>query len=136
MRKFILTIFACFYLFTSVGANLSLHYCMDRLVGWGFAAPDQHSDDGRCGHCGMEKKDSRGCCSHQHKPIKLAGDQKAADNLLLASALLHPAPMPASFADHYVCNLLLSAAQAYPVSHAPPSYTGVALHVRNRVFLI
>src|SRR5438034_11541801 len=74
MKKFVVAILALFYLTTSSGATIHLHYCMGKLAEWSFG----HSQSDICSKCGMEKKDNNnGCCKDEFKQIKLVQDQNA-----------------------------------------------------------
>jgi hypothetical protein len=80
MKKFLSGILAIFYLSTSMGASVHLHYCMGKLISWGFV----NHENPNCDYCGMPKfsapKDNqiakKGCCSDEHKLLKTDKDQK------------------------------------------------------------
>ena len=81
MKRVLISILAFFYLSTSLGATLHLHYCMGKLVSWGFVSNESEN----CSFCGMPKKKSAGenqirknnCCKDDHKEIRTVGDQKS-----------------------------------------------------------
>ena len=71
MKKFALAILAFFYLSTSAGTTLHLHYCMDQLVDWNLGSNEKPEDT--CSNCGMPKTEAtnNGFCREEHKHIKL-----------------------------------------------------------------
>lgn len=132
MKKFIVAILAFLYLGTSTGATVNLHYCMGKLADWSLG----HDDSKTCGTCGMKKVHHKkmGCCKDEKKFLKIDSDQKftektSKDFLFVGLAL------PFSFEE---CNHI-----KYPdfsnqhfFGHSPPSKPGVAIYIRNCVFLI
>lgn len=52
MKKFLVAILALLYLTTSTGATVHMHYCMGKLIDWGFT----HSKKDSCENCGMSKR--------------------------------------------------------------------------------
>jgi hypothetical protein len=76
MKKIIIAIVAFFYLVISSGFTVHMHYCMNKLAGWGLF----HSDKDKCGICGMHKGDTKGCCKDEHKAVRFINDQKVTDN--------------------------------------------------------
>ena len=67
MKKILVLIVAVLYITVSSGLPVTLHYCMDKLVGWGVS----HQPANKCGKCGMTKKTQRGCCHDVQKFIKV-----------------------------------------------------------------
>ena len=128
MKKILVSIFAVFYLASSVGATVHLHFCMDKLINWSLL----NSDGDKCDKCGM-KKDG-GCCKDEHKFVKNNIDQKVAESAIqllqmatvaTQTALIYPS-------EHYFSSLI----QEYPISHAPPRSNGVGIYILNSVFRI
>jgi hypothetical protein len=114
----------------TIGATVHLHYCMDEFVGWSLF----HSNDDKCGKCGMEEKDKDGCCKDEHKQLKLKTDhQKAAVaqsiNLVTAAVLFEPV-IDFNFQSIVRLN------ESYPTCHAPPDNGNINFHVLYCVFLI
>jgi hypothetical protein len=128
MKKVLFAIIAVFYLGTSMGATVNLHYCMGRLVDWDLS----HERDHTCGKCGMDKTKKNGCCEDKFKVVQVEKDQKAESAYKLsqppAIAIIHHYP---SF--NQVIVPVVSEEQ--PVSHAPPR-TQVPVHIRYCVFRI
>ncbi len=140
MKKILVAILAFIYITTAMGATVHLHYCMDKLVSWGFG----HEKSGKksCLYCGMEKsatdkhcgKESNGCCKDEQKIIKLENDQKISEASFQLSQIPVEAITPV-FSDYSFENVS-SLTEEYPVTHAPPRTQNVALFVLNCVFRI
>ena len=132
MKRFITAIFAVLYLSTSTGAMLTMHYCMGELADWGLGRNKSKT----CGKCGMEKTDGKdnGCCKDEHKFVKNDTDQKTAEAGIQIEKILG-LNLAIAFFDNST-NDFPSVTEENPISHAPPRNCGVAVYVRNRVFLI
>ena len=132
MKKLLIAILALLYISTSTGAVLHMHYCMGNLADWGFG----HKNSNTCGKCGMEKSEEKdkGCCRDEHKFIKNDTDQKTAEAGLQMLQVLAVA-LPVSFIE-ISSNDFPSVTEQNPISHAPPRTNGVAVYIRNCVFLI
>ena len=130
MKKILVSIFAAFYLASSVGATVHLHYCMDKLIGWSL----EHQKGNRCSKCGMIKKQKgKACCKDEYKQLKLQNDQKAAASYQ-ATQLSSVAILTNFFITPSVN--LTSLTEENPLSHAPPGSKSIPLYIRNSVFLI
>ena len=132
MKKLVVAIVALLYISTSSGAVVHLHYCMGKLAGWGF----KDSKSTACGGCGMDKakeKDS-GCCKDEHKFLKNEADQKTTEAVFQLIQLLAVA-LPVSTIEVSSTDVL-SVIEENPISHAPPRSNGVAVYIRNCIFLI
>ncbi|HEU5167957.1 MAG TPA: hypothetical protein VFU29_20575 [Chitinophagaceae bacterium] len=128
MKKILVSILAVFYLASSVGATVHLHYCMGKLINWSLL----NNDGDKCDKCGM-KKDG-GCCKDENKFVKNNVDQKVAESaiqLIQMAAVATPAPFIYT-SEHYFSSLI----KEYPTSHAPPRNNGVGIYILNRVFRI
>ena len=126
MKKILISILAIFYLASSVGATVHLHYCMDKFIDWSLL---KGSGD-KCDKCGMEK--DGGCCKEENKFVKNNIDQKARESaiqLIQMAAVAMPAP--SIFTSGYHLNSLI---QENDLSHAPPRNTGVGIYILNSVF--
>lgn len=132
MKKVIVTIVALIYISTSTGAMLHLHYCMGKLVDWGLG----HKESKICSWCGMKKSDEKdnGCCKDERKFIKNNTDQKTAETGFQMLQVL-AAALPVSFIEIPAAEFS-SVTEINPISHAPPRSGGVAVYIRNCVFLI
>ena len=141
MKKFLATILAVIYLTSSMGATVHLHYCMDKLVAWGFGK--EKTNKKACRYCGMPKaattdkhceKESKGCCKDEQKIVKLENDQKISDASFQCLQIPDEANTHA-FSD-YTFEYVYSLAEKFPVTNAPPQTGNVSLFVRNCVFRI
>jgi hypothetical protein len=131
MKKFIAAILAVLYISTSTGATLHMHYCMGQLADWGMG----HDSSKTCGKCGMVKGDEKdGCCKDEHKFIKITTDQKTTQSNFQLVQLIAIAPL-ISFVEMPSSDFP-SVTEENPICHAPPRSCGVAVYVRNCVFLI
>jgi hypothetical protein len=132
MKQFLVSILAIFYLGTSVGATVNLHYCMGRLVNWDLA--HKHQQKKTCGKCGMQKQQSKknGCCEDKYKVLQGEKDQKGERFYQFSQPLAET--MVTSFPS-LTQSLVSVIAEAYPVCNAPPP-NGVSISVLNCVFRI
>ena len=131
MKKFITAILAILYISTSTGATVQLHYCMGKLSGWSLTWTETHPKE--CGKCGMEKKDSKGCCHDENKFLKIQDDQKA--NYVSLEILKISVAAPA-VADHSLTYSLPKKDKLLPESNAPPRRSDTDICIRNCVFRI
>ena len=132
MKKLIIAILALFYISTSTGATLHMHYCMGKLADWGLG----HNNSKTCGECGMEKSEEKdnGCCKDEYKFIKNDTDQKTAEVGQQMLQMLAVA-LPVSVTE-IPSNDFHSVTEENPISHAPPRSCSIAVYIRNCVFLI
>jgi hypothetical protein len=132
MKKFIVAILALVYITTSTGATLHMHYCMGQLADWGLGQNKSKT----CGKCGMDKSEEKdnGCCKDEFKLVKNDTDQKASEAGFKLIQLITVA-LPVSFVEIPSVNFP-SVTEENPISHAPPRTGGVAVYIRNCVFLI
>ena len=126
MKKILVSILAVFYLTSSVGATVHLHYCMDELINWSLL----NSDGNKCEKCGMDK--DGGCCKDENKFVKNNVDQKVAEAALqLIQTATVATPVALIYPpEHYFPSLI----QEYPESNAPPRSKGVGIYILNSVF--
>lgn len=130
VKKTVVILVLLIYASATVGATAHLHYCMDEFVGWSLF----HSEEDKCGKCGMEEKDKEGCCKDEHKHFKLKADHHKTDiarfiNLVTTPGLSEPV-IDVSF------HSILNSNESYPTCHAPPDIGNEKLHVLHCVFLI
>ncbi len=132
MKKFITAILAMLYITSSTGATVYMHYCMGQVSDWGIGQNDSKT----CGTCGMEKTDSadKGCCKDEHKFVKDDSAQKITENNMQMLQLLSIA-LPSSYIVLPVVDFP-SVTEENPLSNAPPRTDGVAVYIRNCIFLI
>ena len=128
MKRILVSILAVFYLASTVGATVHLHYCMDRFINWSLL----NSDGDKCDKCGMEK--DGGCCKDENKFVKNNVDQKVAEpavQLTQMAAIATPVDLIYT-SEQYFSSLI----QEYPISNAPPRSNGVGIYILNSVFRI
>lgn len=128
MKKLLASILAIFYLSSSVGATIHLHYCMDKLINWSLTK----SDGDKCDKCGMEK--DGGCCKNEEKVIKNNADQNIAGSAIQSIRVLSTAVL----FDFITAseNSFSSVIERYPICHAPPLIGAGEIYVMNCVFRI
>lgn len=133
MKKFLVSILTFLYISTATGATVHLHYCMGELVEWSF----WKNENGKCDNCGMDKnsKEEKGCCKDEHKQIKLDKDQKITEPPFKVNQYFSLSFLIAYYV-HLPDMYIISATEEKPVSLAPPRNIGVAVYIRNCVFLI
>ena len=130
MRKLITTILAFFYLFSATGINVHMHYCMDKLTGWGVA----NTDSVVCMFCGMEKTEKDGgCCKDESRLVKSTGDQQVTEASIQLMQKVSDA-LPASIIEIPGISILFTSPDSYV--HTPPRSAGVAVYILNCVFRI
>ncbi len=125
MKKILVSIFAAFYLASSVGATVHLHYCMDKFINWSLLKGGD-----KCSKCGMEK--DGGCCKDENKFVKNNIDQKVAESsfqLIQMAAVASPAAFI-----HTTKYYITSITQENSFDHAPPRSNSVGIYLLNSVF--
>lgn len=132
MKKVVIAIVALFYLAVSSGFTVHMHYCMGKLADWDLG----HNKSKTCSKCGMKKSDEKdnGCCKDEHKFIKNITDQKTSETGFHLIKLISVA-LPVSFVEVPAASFS-SETEINLLSHAPPRSAGVAVYIRNCVFLI
>src|SRR6187455_1672217 len=111
MKRIVVSILGVFYLASSVGATVHLHYCMDKLINWSLLKGGD-----KCNKCGMEK--DGGCCKDENKFVRNNVDQKVAESavqLTQMAAIATPVGLIYP-SEQYFTSLI----QEYPISNAPP----------------
>lgn len=131
MKKAIVVILSVLYLTTSGGAVVNLHYCMGKLTGWSLG----HDKSDICAKCGMKKsgKNNNDCCRDEHKFLRNSSDQKTAELLFFQPD--QGMALPVSVIE-IPTHDFSSLAEAKPVTNSPPRSNGIAVYIRNCVFLI
>ena len=127
MKKLLVSILAVFYLASSVGATVHLHYCMDKFINWSLLKGGD-----KCNKCGMEK--DGGCCKDENRFVKNNTDQKVAESavqLTLITAIATPVGLIYPSED-YSSSLI----QEYPIGNPPSRSNGVGIYILNSVFRI
>ncbi len=73
MKRFIVFIVLLAYGFSSIGATVHYHYCMNEFEGWSLL----QNKDSKCGKCGMKEDVSKkSCCKDEQKEFKLKTDHQ------------------------------------------------------------
>jgi hypothetical protein len=130
VKKTVVTLLLLIYGFTTMGATIYLHYCMNELVGWSLL----HDKNETCGKCGMEEKDKGGCCKDEHKHFKLKVDHQKSSVSQLVTFITTPVLItPAVDFDIHSYSTVT---ETYPTTHAPPDIVRKRLHILHGVFLI
>ena len=132
MKKIIVAILALVYISAFTGASLHMHYCMGKLANWDLV----HKKSKTCGRCGMDMSDEKanGCCKDEHKFVKNDTDQKTAETgFQMIQVLAVSLPV---FISEIPANEPPSVPEVNTSSNGPPRSNGIAVHVRNCVFLI
>jgi hypothetical protein len=132
LKKVLFFILSIIYFTTSTGADIHFHYCMGNLADWSIWIRKEEKE---CGKCGMIKeKSSNGCCTDEHKWIKIQDEQKNATGSYLFNLMAIAEPIApcliSSVIDIPQINEIL------PGSHAPPIVGKIALYKINSIFLI
>ena len=128
MKRVFAFILAVFYLTSTIGANVHLHYCMDELVNWGVV----NNESVKCENCGMEK--DGGCCKDEHRFLKNTTDQTVIEaSLQLSPPLLIDAPLTYT---HLSEQYFLSIIEKNSFRHPPPIDGGVDILIHNCIFRI
>jgi len=131
MKRIFVAILAIFYLSTSIGTTIHLHYCMGRLVEWGL----WDKKGSICSNCGMEKdpESNNKCCKDESKQIKIENDQKPSETYIqLNESLIGIAPINR---DYSILTSLLSQ-RSFIKIHPPPLSYNTSLSILNCVFRI
>jgi hypothetical protein len=130
LKRFVLAILSVFYLSSSIGATIHLHYCMDKLVALGL----NKSDEKECSNCGMTKAGKDGCCKDDHKHVKIESDQKATESSIFSfDYFSHVTIIP--FSEFQIASPKVSSFRL-PYSNGPPKHRPTSLYLVNRVFRI
>lgn len=130
MKKAVVIFLLLIYGSATMGATIHLHYCMDEFVGWSLL---NHEDE-KCGKCGMDEKESGGCCKDEHKQFKLKVDHQKSKVANFIDVITTPA-LFARVVDP-VIHSSPNTTKSYPTCHAPPGISKYRLHVLHCVFLI
>ena len=126
MKKILVSILAVFYLASSVGATVHLHYCMDKFINWSLLK----GDGDKCNKCGMEK--DGGCCKNENKFVKNNIDQKVAEaTIQLKQKAAVATPAVFTYTSEYHFNSII---QESHLSHTPLRSNGVGIYILNSVF--
>ena len=131
LNKITIFLLALLHITTFSGLTINMHYCMDEFVEWNFS----HNKDQNCSKCGMQESERKGCCEDKQKFLKIDSEQKIADAAFhLHLFTLTPALVNNSIelTSVYVTSLIAE----HPISNVPPRSSGIAVYIRNCIFLI
>ena len=129
MKKAIAIFFLIIYGFTSVGATVHSHYCMNKFVG----ASLWHNSNSKCGKCGMTEKNSKGCCKDEHKQIKLKADHQKAVNDCYFFLDISPEILTYHTQPNFVESTI---SKTLPNANAPPPKQGIPIYILYCTYLI
>lgn len=130
MKKYLVFLFVLFYFSVASGATVQFHYCMGKLVEWGFAHPEP---DDTCSKCKMENSDRDGCCKQEQQQLKVEKAQKAEFNFQFKAAPDLVA-LPSYCAPGQLLVQQLTTGANF--SHAPPRTSKTPVFVQLRTFRI
>lgn len=129
MKKLLVTILAFAYLSASSGATINMHYCMGKLLNWDMAQKQVT----KCGSCGMEKSEQKGCCKDEQKKLQIEKGQKAVESIYE----FHKAGADAVTIVYQKLPVHCSSVTTgKPLAHAPPLIKAVPLFLLNCNFRI
>ena len=130
MKKVFAAIVLLAYFTVSTGFTVNLHYCMSQFASWDIG----HSENEKCGTCGMKVKKSSGCCKNEVKVVKLQQDVISAPavtyNFSIAALSIH------SFELLSIAPSILEREYVSPLAHGPPLLSEQDIYLRNGVFLL
>ncbi len=130
MKKFIVTILAVFYLGISSGASMHFHYCMGQLIESGLVSQESK----KCNECGMQSSNTKDCCKHESKQVKVDSAQKLNDNSYQLKAYSSDLAWNKYSASPEVYTS--SVTEEQPLSNAPPITDNTPVFIRNCTFRI
>ncbi|PWJ58663.1 hypothetical protein CLV98_10328 [Dyadobacter jejuensis] len=133
MKKILAILLVFFYLGTTSGFSLHMHYCMGELIDLGLTK----SDFEHCGNCGMEKSHSTksGCCKEESKKIQ-TDDASPGVDAGFNTLLLSPAVLEMKILPPFTLTTVLSPQKDYPVGPAPPRSKPIRVYKLNCTYLI
>lgn len=131
MRRILLILLCCFYLFAISGVKLAVHYCHGHFQTITLNA--NLDEDACCGKKRAMKK--HGCCSDKVVEVKIKGEQKNSP-----SSTIHfdPNVLFIGLLNNFSSELQYSqSAEVIATNaHAPPNVVSVPVYIRNCTFRI
>lgn len=127
MKKFLVSIFAVFYLGLSCGFAFNIHFCMGKISSVDLLSVNSN----KCNKCGMKRM--KGCCDSKLTVVKITDSQQ------VSSTDIHTASPFHTIADHYVYISLHYVTRPVAVTlnnTSPPPIQGAFLCILNSVFII
>jgi hypothetical protein len=113
----------------SSGIAMEIHYCMGEKAGIDYY---KNTDD-KCGRCGMKEQNKKGCCSDDHKFVKIQDSHQQADNLLNFG--ITEIAFVSSFIT-YDWTLPVENAAGFLANHSPPLYAKPPARILHGIFRI
>ncbi len=137
MKKIIVAIIAILYIFSAVGANVHIHYCMGKVIEKNVC--QSHSNNNKCNKCskcGMSysKSIKKSCCKDEQKEIKISKDQNNSTNFLIS---IQPSfqVICTTFSEFSIAEFT-NISEKKPTANSPPKYSKTAVYIKNCTFLI
>jgi hypothetical protein len=131
VKKIIVFIVLCIYGFSSIGATVHYHYCMNEFEGWSLL----QNKDSKCGKCGM-KEDAKksGCCKDEQKEFKLKTDHQKGSIADYVKVFFAPI-LNVEFTNYTIVSSAVTKL-SYHNYHPPPDIHNQNLQVLYCTFLI
>ena len=113
----------------SSGIAMEIHYCMGEKAGIDY----YKITDDKCGRCGMKEQNKKGCCSDNHKFVKIQDSHQLANNVLnfgiseiafISPFIIYDWKLPEATAISFVSN------------HSPPLYAKPPARILHGIFRI
>ena len=107
-----------------------MHYCMGELATWGFS----HNKNEYCSNCGMKESESKGCCKHENKFLKIVNDQKTFDAAYQLAQSTSLSVIKVFF--DLTCVYVPSVVERHTLLNVNPRSQSLPLFIRNSTFRI
>lgn len=133
MKKVLLILVLMAYISSTIGATVSMHYCMGKLVGTEIGKAKQK----KCPNCGMReaKAKKKKCCSEKEHQVKVKAEhQKATKSNNKALVIFDFENTTYFYSSKQTINKPTAKNNVQP--HSPPILYEGRLHVLYSVFLI
>jgi hypothetical protein len=131
MKKLTIILLMLVYGLSSSGMSITIHYCMNDMVGWELLGKVSYT---ACGTCGMKTEGHKGCCHDEKKIIKSEKGQRKLE------ALINFIKSPVSLIDNnysvYTQDYSPSTIKELPLSHTLPYKLKVPIFIYYCVFRI
>lgn len=130
MKQIVALCLLVIYGFTTIGATIHVHYCMNKRVSWDISL----GKDRKCETCGMDKAKSKGCCRDEYKCIQIRSEHQQPAISVPVPAFTMTAILQPFFACTFTDPSLVQ--EGSPICHAPPLSPGRRLHSLHCVYMI
>jgi hypothetical protein len=131
VKKITIILLMLVYSLSSLGIDITVHYCMSNMVAWEFAGTGAGS---KCDNCGMKKQGHKGCCHDEKKIFKTRKDQKNVEAFL--HILKSPVVEISTNFLLYSASYLPNPSEELPYGNAPPYNLKVPIYINDCVFRI